>query len=79
MPCIWSSECDTVIAKDEMEYRYTFSLANSTRQKMAYRHMFIVTNSGYCQKGVRQRLSGCIEKGIRALFLDAEHMDFMEE
>ena len=82
MLCVWSSERDTIIAKDEMEHGHTFSVANSssTRRKMAYQHiMFIVTNGGYGKKGVRKRLPECVEKGVRALFPDAVHMGFKEE
>ena len=79
MPCVWSSEHDIVIAKDEMEHRHTFRVANSTRRKMAYRQVFNVTNGGYGQKDVRKRLPECVEKGVRALCPDAEHMGFKEE
>ena len=68
---MWSAECVTIIAKDENEHSHTSS--------MAFRHMFIVTSGGYGQKGVRRRLPECVEKGVRALFPDAEHMGFKEE
>ena len=78
-PCVWSSERDTVVARDVMEHGHTCTVVNSTRRKTAYRHMFIVTNGGYGQKGVRKRLPECVEKGVRALFPDAVHMGFKEE
>ena len=78
-PCVWTSERDTVVAKDEMEHGHTNAVANSTRRKMAFRHMFFVTNGGYGQKGVRKRLPECVEIGIRALFKDVQHMGFKEE
>ena len=76
---MWSSERDTIIAKDEIEHGHTFTVVNSTRCKIAYHHMFVVTNGGYGQKGVRKRLPECVEIGVRALFPDAEHMGFKEE
>ena len=80
MPCVWSSERDTMIARDEIEHGQTCTVVNSTRRKTAYRHMFIVTNGGYGQKVVRKRLPECVENRIRTLFvLDAEHMGFKEE
>ena len=78
-PCVWSSERDTVVARDVMEHGHTCTVVNSTRRKTAYRHMFIVINGGYGQKGVRKRLPECVEKGVRALFPDDEHMGFKEE
>jgi hypothetical protein len=79
LPCVWTTERDTVVAKDEMEHGHTNAIANSARRKVAYRHMFYVVNDGYGQKGVRKRLPVCVEIGIRALFPDVEHMGFKEE
>ena len=79
-PCMWSSERDMVIERDEMEHGHSScTVVNSTRPKSADRHMFILTNGGYGQKGVRKRLPECVEKGVRALFPDAVHMGFKEE
>jgi hypothetical protein len=78
-PCVWTTERDTVVAKDEMEHGHTNAIANSARRKTAYRHMFYVTNGGYGSKGVRKRLPECIEIGVRGLFPDVEHMGFKEE
>ena len=71
-PCVWRAERDTIIARDEIEHGHQTctTVANSTRRKTAYRHMFIVINGGYGQKGVRKRLPECIENGVRALFPD---------
>jgi hypothetical protein len=66
MSCIWSTECNRVIADDEVEQGH--AVENRTRRKHAFRHMFRVTNGGPPgQKGVRKRHPQCIEIGIRAL------------
>ena len=59
---MWSAERDTVIAKDEIEHGHTFTAVNSTCRKIVYHHMFIFTNGGYGQKGIRKWLSGCVRK-----------------
>jgi hypothetical protein len=78
-PCVWITERDAVIANDENQHGHLLTVLNRTRRKIAFRHMFHVTNGGYGQKGVRKQHAECVEGGVRALFPDAVHMGFKEE
>jgi hypothetical protein len=70
-PCVWLREMENGVAVDEMEHAGT-STVNSSRRKVAYRHMFLVINGGPGMKGVRKQLPSCVEKGVRALFPDSK-------
>jgi hypothetical protein len=78
-PCVWVAQSDAVIANDENEHGNLLTVTNSTRRRIAFKHMFHVINGGYGQKGVRKRHPACVEDGIRALFPDAVHMGFKEK
>jgi hypothetical protein len=79
MPCVWVTERDRVIANDKIVHGHLLTVENRTRRKIAFRHMFHVTNGGYGETGVRQRHFECVEEGVRSLFQDVEHMGFKEE
>ena len=76
LPCVWETERDTVLSNDRVMHDAV--LVNSKRRKVAYRHMYRVTN-GIGQKGVRAQHPQCIEKGVRTLFPDGQFMGFKEE
>ena len=78
MPCVWLRERLTVIAKDDMEHGHSCTVVNSTRRRIAFKHMFVIVNGGHGQKGVRKRLPECVEKGVRGLLTDIEFMGFKE-
>jgi hypothetical protein len=79
MPCVWVTERDRVIANDKIVHGHLLTVENRTRRKIAFRHMFHVTNGGYGETGVRQRHFECVEEGVRSLFQDVEYMGFKEE
>ena len=76
LPCVWETERDTILANDGVMHDAV--MVNSKRRKVAYRHMYRVTN-GIGQKGVRAQHPQCIEKGVRTLFPDGQFMGFKEE
>jgi hypothetical protein len=51
-PCVWLREIENVVAVDQMEHAGT-STVNSSRRRVAYRHMFLVIYGGPGMKGVR--------------------------
>jgi hypothetical protein len=79
MTCVWVTERDRVVANNKIVHGHLLTVMNRTPRKIAFRHMFHVTNGGYGETGVRHRHFECVEDGVRSLFQDVEHMGFKEE
>jgi hypothetical protein len=77
-PCAWSTERENVMAAVAANHGDDMSVANSTRRKSGFRHIWRVRN-GVGQKGCRTRHPDCAESGVRTLCPDNVFMGFKEE
>jgi hypothetical protein len=77
-PCVFLKERKDILAHDK-DVHAGMSTANSTRRRLAFKHMFYVLNGGPGTGGIRKRHPKCVEDGIHSLFPDSSYMGYKEK